>query len=122
VADPDGARAAAADAPEPTPGQGAVVLVLAGTIERDTIPALVAGVCRMIDLAGGDRVICDLSAVSAPDAVAVEALARLQLAARRLGSQVWIRDADGRVVDLLVLAGLHEIVRVWRDVSASGRL
>jgi anti-anti-sigma factor len=119
VADPDEAPAVTAGAPEPSPGRDAVVLMLAGTIEQDTVPALVAGVCRMLDLADAARIICDVSAVSAPDAAAVDALARLQLAARRRGSQVWLRDADGRLVDLLVLAGLDEMVRLWRGVPGS---
>jgi anti-anti-sigma factor len=121
VADPDEARAVAADAPEPAPGRGALVLVLAGRIDHDTVPALVEGVCGVLDGCGASQVICDVSAVSAPDAVAVEALARLQLAARRRGSRVWLRTGDGPVADLLVLAGLHEVVSVWRgEADAPG--
>jgi anti-anti-sigma factor len=114
VADSDEAHAVTADAPEPIPGRGALVLVLAGRIDHENVPALVEGVCGVLESSGADQVICDVSAVSAPDAVAVDALARLQLAARRRGSQVWLRTGDGPVADLLVLAGLDEIVRVWR--------
>jgi anti-anti-sigma factor len=120
VTDPDEARAVAAGAPQPGPGPGALVLVLAGRIDHENVPALVEGVCGVLDSSGAEQVICDVTAVSAPDAVAVDALARLQLAVRRRGSQVWLRTGDGPVADLLMLAGLHEIVRVWKGDALPG--
>lgn len=44
----------------------------------------------------------------------VEALARLQLGARRLGCSIRVRDACPRLSELLDLAGLGEVVRVER--------
>ena len=45
-----------------------------------------------------------------PDLGAVEALARLQLAARRLGCSIRLRDACVELSELLELCGLSEVV------------
>jgi hypothetical protein len=45
-----------------------------------------------------------------PDAVTVEALARLQLTARRLGRHVWFSDASPELLELLRLLGLDEVL------------
>jgi anti-anti-sigma regulatory factor len=113
VAETDDARAGSASAPEPTYGPETVVVVLAGTLDDDMVPALVDRMCRLLDNVVATRIVCDATAVTAPDAVAVEALARLQLAARRRGLQVWLRDGEGGVLELLALAGLNEVVRQW---------
>ncbi|SCG78381.1 STAS domain-containing protein [Micromonospora humi] len=56
-------------------------------------------------LRGRDRgvVVCDVSAVTRPDLVTVETLARLRLTARRFG---WRLEIRGATVDLGDLAGL----------------
>jgi ABC-type transporter Mla MlaB component len=53
----------------------------------------------------------DVSAFTAPDIGLVDALARLQLSARRQGAEVRLRDAPSELLELLVLAGLDDIVR-----------
>jgi hypothetical protein len=45
-----------------------------------------------------------------PDITVVDDLARLQLAARRLGFSIRLRDAPSELLDLIGLAGLSEIV------------
>ena len=45
-----------------------------------------------------------------PDISLVDQLARLQLAARRLGYMIRLRDAPGELRELIDLAGLSEIV------------
>jgi ABC-type transporter Mla MlaB component len=55
-------------------------------------------------------VVCDVSALTDADLETVEALARLQLTARRLGAEVWLRHASVELRDLLHLAGLHAVV------------
>jgi ABC-type transporter Mla MlaB component len=54
-------------------------------------------------------VACDVSGVEA-DAVTVDALARLQLAARRHGCRVQLRNASGGLVDLLAFMGLDAVL------------
>jgi hypothetical protein len=45
-----------------------------------------------------------------PDIGVVEALARLQLAARRFGCSIRLRDPSRELCDLLDLAGLADII------------
>jgi STAS domain len=54
---------------------------------------------------------CDVSALAA-DAVTIDALARLQLGARRGGHELVLRGASEALVDLLDLFGLREVLRV----------
>jgi ABC-type transporter Mla MlaB component len=60
---------------------------------------------------GGAEVACmPLPAGRHPDISVVEHLARLQLAARRMGYSIRLRDAPGELLELIDLAGLSEIV------------
>jgi anti-anti-sigma regulatory factor len=56
-------------------------------------------------------VVIDASVFSSPDIATVDALARLQLSARRQGAEVRLRDASAELLELLVLAGLDGVVR-----------
>jgi hypothetical protein len=56
-------------------------------------------------------VVCDVGAV-APDAPAVDALARLQLTARRLGLDVGLRNASDELLELISLVGLCDVLPV----------
>jgi hypothetical protein len=49
-------------------------------------------------------------AVVDPDVAAADALARLQLATRRLGRRMLVRNASADFTDLLVLMGLGEVL------------
>jgi hypothetical protein len=55
--------------------------------------------------------VCDVHAV-APDATALDALARIQLNARRLGLELELRHASDELLDLIAFAGLDEVLRV----------
>jgi hypothetical protein len=56
-------------------------------------------------------IVCDVRAL-APDAAALDALARLQLAARRLGLEIRLRHASSELLGLLAFVGLSEVLRV----------
>jgi STAS domain len=62
-------------------------------------------------------VTCDVTALSGPDAVTVEALARLQLLARRSGCRVRLRHARIELRDLLELMGLSEVLPCSSDLE-----
>ena len=48
----------------------------------------------------------------APDAVTVDTLARLQLAARRVGRKVRLREASDELVELITFCGLRDVLGV----------
>jgi hypothetical protein len=55
---------------------------------------------------------CDVSALTDADELALEALVRLQLTARRLGRSIRLCNANTSLVDLLALVGLTEVLPV----------
>ena len=65
-------------------------------------------------------IVCDVGAL-APDAVAVDALARLQLIAGRLGLEIRLRDASSELQDLLAFVGLRNVLRVEAGGQAEQR-
>ena len=81
---------------------------------RDPIsPSDIDGLCeRARMLLRGVRArafVCDVCGV-APDAVVVDALARLQLTAKRSGSTLYLRRASDELLELIELAGLTDVV------------
>jgi ABC-type transporter Mla MlaB component len=59
-----------------------------------------------------DRVVVDWDVADLPaDVATVETLARFQLAARRRGYTVQLRNASSELIDVLVLLGLHDVLR-----------
>jgi anti-anti-sigma regulatory factor len=87
-----------------------IVLVLGGSIDRRDIPLLCERAAALLAADGADLVVCDVAALDSANAVVVDALARLQLTARRLGRRVLIRDACGELRDLLALVGLGDVL------------
>jgi hypothetical protein len=65
-------------------------------------------------------ILCDVGALT-PDAAAVDALARLQLAARRIGLEIRLRHASSELQGLLVYCGLDEVLRVEAGGQAEER-
>jgi hypothetical protein len=53
--------------------------------------------------------VCDVAGAK-PDAATVEALARLQLAARRYGSALLLRNAAPELLELVALMGLESVL------------
>jgi hypothetical protein len=54
-------------------------------------------------------IVCDVGAL-APDAAAVDALARLQLTTKRLGYEIRLRNASVDLQDLLDFVGLRDVL------------
>jgi hypothetical protein len=65
-------------------------------------------------------IVYDVGAL-APDAAAVDALARLQLTARRLGYEIRLRDASVALQDLLDFVGLRDVLCVEAGGQAEER-
>ncbi len=83
-------------------------LVLSHPIDLDDIPELCERARALFDRAGRGLVDCDVGALDEPDAVTLDVLARLQLAARRRGRRLRLRGACGELLDLLAFVGLDD--------------
>jgi len=87
-----------------------IVLVISGPLARADIEELCASVRALLEGSEADVVVCDVSELVDPDAVTVDALARMQLTARRIGRKVRFRNACDELQDLLALIGLSDAV------------
>jgi ABC-type transporter Mla MlaB component len=95
--------AMAASAPRP------IDFAIHGPIARADLPGLCDRVCTLLNGSGASVALCDVTGIR-PDAVTVDALARLQLAARRLGCQVRLRDASDELLELVAFMGLRDVL------------
>ena len=103
-------------APEPT----TAVLVIARPIARGDVARLCERLQALVRDSGAEVVVCDVRALPA-DARSVDALARLQLTARRLGRQIRLSRASPELADLLTFLGLASVVGCggWARESCS---
>lgn len=92
-----------------TPGPHPLGFTIRGPISREDLPGLCDRVCRLLAATQPEVVRCDVTGVAA-DAVTVEALARLQLAARRHGCRVRLRNASVELVELVEFMGLTAVL------------
>jgi len=86
-----------------------IAVAITGPIVRRDLPGLCERVCALLERSDAAVALCDVSGVN-PDAVTVDALARLQLAARRYGSQVRLRHASNELIELLAFMGLRNVL------------
>ena len=84
-------------------------VTLAGRIGPDEADALVTCVCARVAAGESGPLACDVAGVEDPDMGTVDALARMALAARRLGRTVALRHARPDLLELLVIAGLGDL-------------
>ncbi len=80
-----------------------------GPIARADLPGLCDRVCGLLERSGAGVALVDVSGVT-PDAVTVDALARLQLAARRHRCQVRLRRAAPELLELVAFMGLRDVL------------
>jgi ABC-type transporter Mla MlaB component len=92
-----------------TPPRETIAFAVHGPILRSDLPGLCDRVCSLLGDAPADEALCDVRGVE-PDAVTVDALARLQLAARRRGCRVRLRNASPALLDLVAFMGLTEVL------------
>ena len=86
-----------------------VTLQIRGPLERPDLPGLFERTCALLQGADPDVLLCELAGVAA-DAVAVDALARLALAARRHGCHVRLRGACDELRELARFMGLADVL------------
>jgi ABC-type transporter Mla MlaB component len=86
-----------------------VAFAIRGPIDRADLPGLCERVCAVLERSRVEVALCDVSGID-PDAVTVDALARLQLAARRHGCQVRLRHASAELRELVAFMGLRDVL------------
>ena len=91
------------------PAPQTVLFAIDGPIARTDLPRLCDQVCALLDRTDADIALCDVTEIES-DAVSVDALARLQLAARRRGCQARVRGASSELLDLLAFMGLRDVL------------
>lgn len=92
-------------------------LSVRGTIAAPDVPGLCARVQELLAGGGGGGpnggavdLVCDVRGLGVPDLATVDALARVQLTAARLGHRVVFQDASPELRQLLDLAGLADVL------------
>ena len=91
---------------------GVVVLRVYGSLDPEGVPNLCRRVCALLDKTDATTVLCDVGGMRDQDAVAVDALARLQLVLRRTGRTLWLRKPSRHLRELLTVTGLADVLRV----------
>jgi ABC-type transporter Mla MlaB component len=86
-----------------------IVFAIEGPITRTDLPGLCEEVSALIDRTGAHVALCDVSDAP-PDAVTVEALALVRVAARRRGCEARLRGASSELVQLLEFIGLRSVL------------
>lgn len=89
---------------------GTTIFSFRGRIGRAEIGEICERARTLLATTEPGLVICDVSRVVEPDTCTIDALARLQLAAGRLGHKVRIRHASHQLHELLEFVGLQDVV------------
>jgi anti-anti-sigma regulatory factor len=119
--------AASEDSPTPTPSDVSfpepttIEFTIGAVVARADIPALTERAQRLMAGVNANRLVCDVGAITSPDAVTVDALARLQLTARRLGCHVRLEHASPQLRELLSFVGLSEVLLLGRRSGIEAR-
>ena len=93
----------------PTTGPHEVAFAIRGPIRRADLPGLCDRVCAVLAESTAVVADCDVAGVD-PDAVTVDALARLQVAAMRRGCAVRLQNASEPLLELVELMGLTHVL------------
>lgn len=80
-----------------------------GPITRGDLQGLCDRVCALLSQSTARVALCDVAGVDV-DAVTVDALARLQLGARRRGCVVRLQNASRELIELVAFMGLDNVL------------
>jgi photosystem II stability/assembly factor-like uncharacterized protein/ABC-type transporter Mla MlaB component len=86
-----------------------IAFAIRGPVARTDLPGLTDRICKLLARSGGGVALCDVRGVE-PDAVTVDALARLQLGASRHGCKVRLVNASEELLDLVAFMGLDAVL------------
>ena len=87
----------------------AIAFTIHGPIERADLPGLCDRVCALLQRARPEIAYCEVGGID-PDAVTVDALARLQLAGKRRACQIRLRGASDERPELVAFMGLADVI------------
>jgi hypothetical protein len=105
----------------PPPGPRTVVVVVGGPAAPGAVSPLSERVRLLLERGEVDLVTCDVGALAVPDLRSIDVLARLQLAARRLGSSIRVRHARSELKGLLSLTGLGDVLPMCPGLAVETR-
>ena len=91
------------------PAPNMVAFAIRGPIARTDLPGLRKRFHAVLSECGAGVALCDVHGVE-PDAVTVDALCRLQLAARRHRCEVRLRHASDELLELVRFMGLTQVL------------
>ena len=91
------------------PQARAITFEIWGPIARSDLPGLCQRICILLEQTAPVVAYCNVASVD-PDAVTIDALARLQLVARRRGCQIRLRHASPALLALLEFLGLSDVL------------
>ena len=97
------------------------VVSLGAATQRPDVALLCDQVQGWLGTAGPRVVICDVNAVARPDIGTVDALARMQLTARRNGGELRLRAPSRMLLQLLGLVGLRDVLPLHPGVFVEPR-
>ena len=92
-----------------TTDQRTITFAVWGPIGRTDLPGLGERVCALLASSGAELAYCDVSGI-APDAVTVDALAQLQLGAKRHRCTVRLQNASDELRALVEFMGLTTVL------------
>ncbi len=99
-----------------TPPPATIVWTIGGRLERAHIPTLCREFSALLGSSRAQVVVCDVGGLIDPDCVAIDAVARLQLAARRRGATVTLLRASNELKELLEFIGLENVIRQYETL------
>src|SRR5580765_3299564 len=91
------------------PAPHRIAFAIRGPILRADLPGLTDRVCGLLGASEAGEALIDVAGVEA-DAVCVDALARLQLGARRHGCSVRLANASDELRGLVAFMGLADVL------------
>jgi ABC-type transporter Mla MlaB component len=86
-----------------------IAFAVGGPIDRSDLRGLSERVTALLERSGPALVVCDVGEAAA-DAVTVDALARIQLAARRHDCRLCLRHASTELAALIRFVGLADVL------------
>lgn len=89
--------------------RGAITFAISGPIVPTDLPGLCRRVCILLEESRAAIAFCDVRSVRA-DAVTVDALARLQLAAHRRRCEIRLQEVSPDLRDLVAFMGLEDVL------------